>query len=495
VRAVLIVAAATAVAGAARAALHVPDVEMLFLLAVAVVSITSARGPSIFAAMLCVAAYDFFFVAPRFTFGVEDVRYVLTFAMMLGIGVVMSNLMLRLRAQERAAVARERQTAALYEASRGLATAVDAPGVAAVCARVAEAVVGAPAVLFGREGEDALTPLSIEPAGAALAAPELEVVHWTAARGTVAGAGSGPFAGRSVVCLPVRAAVEVTAVLAVRLPVGGGVRAEDREFLEALCHQCALALERVRLAAKARAAALRAEAERLRSALLSAVSHDLRTPLATITGAATALRDGLVEGEDARRELVGAICDEAERLERRVRNLLDMTRLESGEVQLRRDWVPVEEVVGGALTCLERQLAGRPVMTQCGDDLPLLHVDPVLLEQLFVNVIENAAKYTPAGTPVEISARAEGARVVIEIADRGPGIPAGMEERVFERFRRGAPGSAPGVGLGLAIARAIAEAHGGTLEAENRPGGGATFRMSLPAAERPPMDGAEGKNA
>ena len=484
-RAAAVVAVATAVAGAGRAWLHVPDVEMLFLLGVVIVAVTSTRGPSTFAAILSVAAYDFFFVAPAFTFEVEDARYVLTFAMMLAVGLVISGLTVRLRTQEQAAVARERRTAALYDASRGLGAALDGPAAAAVCAGAAAAVVGRPALVLARAGEDDLRPLAASPPDAAPTPPELEVARWTAIQGSAAGGGAGPFPDAPVACLPVRAAVDLRAVLAVRLPPGEPLRPEQRDFLDALCRQTALALERVRLAADVRTASLRAEAEQVRSALLSAVSHDLRTPLATITGAATAIRDGALD-DRTRRELVEAICDEAERLERLVRNLLDMTRLESGAVRLRREWVPVEEVIGGALTRLERQLAGRRVISTCPAGLPLVSVDPVLLEQLFVNLVENAAKHTPPGSPVEITAAGDERGVVVEVADRGPGIPAGMEEAVFERFRRGAGVSAPGAGLGLAISRAIARAHGGTLEARSRSGGGAVFRLSLPAAEGQP---------
>jgi two-component system sensor histidine kinase KdpD len=318
-----------------------------------------------------------------------------------------------------------------------------------------------------------------------LAASELEVARWTALQGSVAGAGAGPFAEVAVACFPILAAVEVRGVLAVQLRRGSPLRADQRELLEALCRQTALALERVRLAEEVRAADLRAEAEQLRSALLSSVSHDLRTPLATITGAATTLRDGGTLAEATRRDLVEAICDEAERLERLVRNLLDMTRLESGTVQLHREWVPVEELVGSALTHLERGLSGRPVTVGALDQVPLVAVDPVLLEQLLVNLLENAAKYTPRDSPIEISGGLRGGDVWIEVADRGPGLPAGMEEQIFERFRRGAPGAASGVGLGLAIARAIARAHAGTLVARNRSGGGAVFTLTLPPGDLP----------
>jgi len=482
--AVAVVAGVTLAASAARAMLHLPDVELVFLLGITVVAVTSTRGPSILAAVLSVAAYDFFFVAPAHSLDVEDARYFLTFAMMLGIGIVMSNLTVRWREHEQAAAAREQRTSALYDASHGLAAALDGPAVAAVCTAVAADVIGAAVVLLERGADEALSPLAASPAGATLSESDLEVARWTSIQGSPAGGGAGPFADVPVACFPARAAVEVRAVLAVRLPTGGRLRSDQREFLEALCRQGALALDRVHLAAEVRAAALRAETEQLRSALLSAVSHDLRTPLATITGAATTLRDGGVLEEGTRRELVEAICDEAERLERLVRNLLDMTRLESGAVQLKRDWVPVEEIVLGALARLERYLGGRRVATDGLAQLPLVYVDPVLLEQLFVNLIENATKYTPDGTAIEIAGRSVDDSVTVEVADRGAGIPPGMEEQVFERFRRGVTG-VPGVGLGLAIARAVARAHEGTLTAANRAGGGAVFVLSLPRPDRP----------
>jgi two-component system sensor histidine kinase KdpD len=261
---------------------------------------------------------------------------------------------------------------------------------------------------------------------------------------------------------------------------------EQRLLLEAFARQAALALQRARLAEQADAAARRAYHEEMRSSLLSAVSHDLRTPLAVITGAASTLREGgrasAVEGE-----LLDTICEEADRLERLVRNLLDMTRLQSGALEVRREWIPLEEIVGSALTRSGEQLAGRPVRTDLPADLPLVSADAVLLEQVLVNLLENAAKHTPARSPVEIAARAQEGAIAIDVADRGPGIPSGAEARIFEKFFRGNRGGAPGSGLGLAICRGIVDAHGGVLVAENRPGGGALFRITLPLVGRPPL--------
>ena len=236
------------------------------------------------------------------------------------------------------------------------------------------------------------------------------------------------------------------------------------------------------------ALSLRATTEERRSSLLSALSHDLRTPLAAITGAATTLRDESAAIDSGqRRELLDTICEEADRLERLVRNLLDMTRLESGVLVVRRQWMPLEEIVGAALTRVESQLDGRPVRTDLPADLPLVSADGVLLEQVFVNLLENAAKYAPPGSPVEIVARAPNAgAIAIEVADRGPGIPPGDEGRLFDKFFRGPQAGSSGAGLGLAICRGVIGAHGGTIEAANRPGGGAVFRMTLPIVGSPP---------
>lgn len=247
-----------------------------------------------------------------------------------------------------------------------------------------------------------------------------------------------------------------------------------------------LGQERLRLAEVARRAATMAKTEELRSVLLSTVSHDLRTPLAVITGAATALRDDPGLDAAVRRELLEDVCAEAERMERLIANLLEMTRLESGAVTPKREWVPLVEVVGAALARLERHLAGHTVRTVLPDALPLALVDPVLLEHLLVNLLENAAKYTPKGTLVELRASRQPDGLAVEVADSGPGLPPGEEERIFERFHRGATAGSSGAGLGLAIARAIAQVLGGRLVASARPGGGAVFRLTLPFTERPP---------
>ncbi len=270
------------------------------------------------------------------------------------------------------------------------------------------------------------------------------------------------------------------------------LRASEREARRREARTAALAAERAELAEAARAASIKAHAEEARSTLLSAVSHDLRTPLAAITGAATALRDEPGLDRAQRDDLVTTICEEAERMERLIGNLLDMTRLESGAMTVRREWVPLEEVVGSALTRLDAKLAGRAVTTDLPPALPLVSVDPVLLEQVFVNLFENAARHTPEASPIEVRARAlASGGVEVDVSDRGEGIAPGDEARVFERFYRGARAGGGGVGLGLPISRGIAEAHGGTLTAHAREGGGTTFTLTLPSAGVEPSVPAE----
>jgi two-component system sensor histidine kinase KdpD len=242
-------------------------------------------------------------------------------------------------------------------------------------------------------------------------------------------------------------------------------------------------------AEEARAAWQRVEAESLRNTLLAGVSHDLRTPLAAITGtASTLMQAGDQLAQSARLEMLDTICTEAERMERLISNLLDMTRLEHGGPSVKKEWVPLQEVVGSALHHLVRSLRGRTVKTDLPNGLPLVHMDALAIEQVMVNLIHNAVEYTPPASPIEVSARANAGETVIEVADRGPGLPSGSEQRVFEKFFRYRPAqSHRGIGLGLSICRAIIQSHGGSITAANRPGGGAIFRFTLPLTEEAPV--------
>jgi two-component system sensor histidine kinase KdpD len=267
------------------------------------------------------------------------------------------------------------------------------------------------------------------------------------------------------------------------MPVSPGAR----RFLDTYATQVALAMEREQLARQEQQAQLQIESEKMRSSLLSAVSHDLRTPLSAITGAGSTLLDSDTSLDPSvRRELASSILKESERLNRLVANLLDMTRLQAGALEVHKEWQPVEEAIGASLERLARQLKDRPLTTHIAPDLPFVPLDDLLIQQVLVNLLENAVRHTPPGTPIEVAARAETDAVVIEVADRGPGLPD-PPGRLFEMFYRAASGnSRSGTGLGLAICRGIVELHGGKIDAANRPGGGAVFRFRLPVQGSPP---------
>lgn len=473
---VAIVAVTSALAFAIGELLPIPDLEMLYFLAVIISAISFGRGPAVLAAALSVAAYNFLFVPPRFTFAIADVRYVLTFAMMFAVSIVVSALAQRVKRQETEALAREERTRALYDLSRDLAGSFGISRIAEVTARHCADAFGGAALVF--LPEEATSAAASWPVGSTLDAKDTGIVKWVLEHGRAAGRGTDTLPGASAICVPIRTGAEPLGTIA--LITSAALRPDEQGFLEALGRQAGFALDRTRLAEQARQAALAAKTEELRSSLLSTVSHDLRTPLAAITGAATTLRDDSDLPVAMRLDLLGTICDEAERLERLVSNLLDMTRLESGQVRLKREWVPLEEIVGSALARTESPLTAHAIKTDLAEDLPLISVDPILFEQLLVNLLENAAKYTPPGTEVTIAARSSTEELEVDVLDRGPGIPRGEEERIFERFARGAHPNVSGVGLGLPICRAIARAHDGTLDVVAREGGGAAFRIRIP---------------
>ncbi|MBN8609392.1 MAG: sensor histidine kinase KdpD [Deltaproteobacteria bacterium] len=483
--AAVLVAAVTGISLGLAHAFRVPDLEVLFLVAVLVAAIRLGRGPAVLAAALGVAAYDFFLVPPRFTFAVADTRYVLTFAMMFGVGLLVSELTARIRRQERGAIHRESRTAALYALSRDLGAADDLGSSANAVVRHAGQLFDARAFLLlpGTDGVPSL--VASHPEGAVLDPKEHGVAGWAFDHARVAGLGTDTLPGSSTLSAPLVAGTSIVGVLAIEPRSARGLDREPREWLDALARQAAFALARLRLSEEARSAALRAKTEELRSSLLSAVSHDLRTPLAAITGAASTLRADPTLPRDTHDELVTSICDQAVRLERLVANLLDMTRLDSGSVELVREWVPIEEVIVAAIAQLETRLGDRAVRLDVPADVPLVSVDPVLLEQLFVNLLENATKYA-GESALDITARADAGALTVVVGDRGPGLVPGSEERVFERFQRGRHEGVTGVGLGLPICRAICEAHGGSIRASNREGGGAIFTITLPLIGTPP---------
>jgi len=456
------------------------DITMMYLIGIMLASLLG-RGPSIVAASLAVAAFDWFFVQPRFTFKISGLHQLLTFVVMFASGLVIGTLVVRLRGEQQAAVAREQRTAQLQSFTRAVAGATTLEDVATVLARQLEDHFDVAAAVLVPDAGGGLVAAS---GLMALAEKERAAVEWSFGHRQQAGHGTETLPEASALCVPLIAADTVVGVLAIQLRRGAPAQlgSEQRELVDAFARQAAVALGRVQLGEQARESALRARTEELRSSLLSAVSHDLRTPLAVITGAATSLvQHGDTLSADARSELLASIVDDAKRLERVLTNLLQLTRVETG-LQPAREWIPAEEVIGSALTRTEELRHGDAVAADVAPDL-LLDVDPVLFEQVLINLIENATKHGAA--PFSIHARAEGEGAVIEVADRGAGLPAGDTGALFGKGVRASP--APGAGLGLAVVRAIVEAHGGTVTAENRADGGALFRVRLPARVPPAL--------
>jgi two-component system sensor histidine kinase KdpD len=316
---------------------------------------------------------------------------------------------------------------------------------------------------------------------------ESSIAQWVWSNGQAAGLGTQTLSSARAYYIPLQASGGVVGVLALRpKQTGGFERPARHRHLEAFAAQLALALERALLAEQTESVRREIEKEQLRSSLLSSVSHDLRTPLAIITGAASTLLEGKsVLSDETSRGLLEAIFDEAERLNRLIRNLLDMTRLESGAIEVQKEWLPLEEVVGAALSRVGPRLESRSVRVDLAPDLPLVPCDAILLEQVLVNLLENALKYSTQA--IDLSARAAPGEVLLEVADRGPGIPVGEELRVFEKFHRARhEGSPEGVGLGLAICRAIIAAHNGKIWVHQREGGGTALRFTLPLEGEPP---------
>ena len=464
---------------------------IVFLLAIVLVAVRFGLGPGILATVLGVLAFDFFFVPPYLTFAVADAQFIITFAIMLAVALIISTLAARLRRQIRTARARERRLEALYRLSRELSAVSGSHQLAATAQREVAAIFGTEAGVYLRDQEGRLGPV-VSVAGAGTAdSRERAVASWAFDHGRLAGSGTDTLPDSSALYVPMRTPRGITGVLSVGRPEGESLLSpENRQLLETIATQIGTALERDQLADETRAALLQIEKERLRSSLLSSVSHDLRTPLAVIAGASSALLElGDAPEPAPRRALLEEVFEESNRLARLVDNLLSMTRLDAGVIVVQKQWFPLEDVIGSALGRLRKELAGRVVNKDLARDLPPVPLDGVLVEQVLVNLVENAVKYSDAGSPLDITARIADEGVVVSVGDRGPGLTAGEEERVFEKLFRGSASVASGergAGLGLAIARAIVTAHRGRIWAENRLGGGACFSFLLPLGESPP---------
>ena len=486
VAAIVISALCTAIAWPMFPYFELSNIVMIYLLGVVVASLRIGRLPSVLTAVLNVICLDFFFVAPRFSFAVTDVQYVVTVAVMLTIAIVIATLTASVRQQTRVAGARERRTALLYAMSRELAATRDIDSMARLAVRHVAEVFESDAVVLLPNDTGRLRFPAQPPSDSAFRGADLAIAQWVADHGRRAGLGSDTLPAAPALYLPLAEGGRGLGVLAVRprnprrvlLP-------EQRHLLETFAGQIGLALERARLVDLAAGARVAAERETLRNTLLASISHDLRTPLAAMAGAASTLATrGTALDEPTRVALAHSIESKARDMSELVSKVLDLMRLDSGEITLRRDWESVDDLVAAALENNDERLEGRRVDLEVARDLPLVFVDATLVVQVLVNLLDNAAKYTPAGTAIAIAVDAENGFVRVTVDDSGPGFPPGDPERLFEKFQRGNDeGTIVGVGLGLSICRVIVEAHGGKIGAQARPGGGARLTFTLPTAE------------
>ncbi|RZL64338.1 MAG: DUF4118 domain-containing protein [Variovorax sp.] len=470
--------------------LELSNIVMLFLLGVVGIAWRFGRGPAAVSATLNVLAFDFFFVQPQFSFAVSDVQYLLTFAVMLGVGLLVGQLTAGLRFSASVSASRERRTQSLFELTRELSAALQSEQVAALGAAAVQRHFGGQALVLVADASDRLP----SPAQAAEGF-DANVADWAFRQAQSAGLATATLAAQTWHYVPLQAPMRVRGVLALCPAQPRWLFIPEQvQQLDTLARQIAIAVERVHYVEVAQQAVVDIESERLRNALLNAISHDVRTPLTALIGLAESLQ-GLPA--DTRADATRAIVAQAHALHALVSNLLDMARLESGvaggAVNLRRDWQSVEEVVGAAIRAARPALGDQPVRTDLPADLPLVEFDAVLIERVLVNLLENAVRY--GAPPFVLTARALPTSLQIGVRDHGPGLPAqwrGREAALFEKFTRGDNESAtPGVGLGLAICKAIVQAHGGSISASNAApdgsGGGAEFTVTLPRRPAPAL--------
>lgn len=468
--------------------LDLANIAMLFLLVVVLIGARFGRGPSVLATCVSVACFDFFFVPPRFTFAVSDLQYLVTFAVMLVVGLITSHLTSGLRFQARVAAHREGRARALYEFARDLSGALQPEHIFDTTRAIVGKAFNARATLMvpDPEGRLQLPEAGNETTSTAL---DIGIAQWAFDHAENAGLGTDTLPASPIFYLPLVAPMRTRGVLAIEPEHPRWILIpEQRQQLDTFAALAAIALERVHYIDVAQDALVSMESERLRNSLLAALSHDLRTPLTSLVG----LSESLVQSRPAlakhQRDMASALNQESLRMSALVSNLLDMARIQSGEIKFNLQWYALEEVVGSALRASGSSVKDHTVITQLPRNLPLLRFDAVLIERVLCNLVENAAKYTPPGSRIVIAAKLVGNAVNVIVYDNGSGLPAGREEALFEKFVRGERESAkPGVGLGLAICRAIVEAHGGKIDAGVSPEGGAAFVFSLPIGTPPEM--------
>ena len=477
--------ACTALAAVMYPYFELTNLVMVYLLGATIAALRLGRGPASVVAVANILAFDFFFVPPRFSFAVANIQYVVTFGVMLAVALIIANLGASVTAQTRAAAKRERRTALLYAMSRELVSTRSLEELARVAVKHVAETFASRTVVLVPDANGRLRHPNGAPAVGSLSGADLSVAQWVYDKGTPAGLGTDTLPAAAAQYLPLRGSHQVLGVLAVEpMQKRRLLLPEQRHLIETFAAQIALALERARLQEEAEQSHVTAETEGLRNTLLASISHDLRTPLAVITGASSALNDPSMNfDQEARRSLSAQIEAKSKEMAGIISNVLELMRLESGQFSLRLDWVMIEDLVSSSLQRLSTRLVDHPAEVHVPADLPPLHVDGSLVLQVFTNLLENAVRHTPAGTRIIVSAAPEGAFLRVNIDDTGPGLPPGDVERLFAKFHRGRDESSTGgAGLGLSICRAILKAHGGQIDASQRPGGGARLSFTLPVS-------------
>jgi two-component system, OmpR family, sensor histidine kinase KdpD len=454
---------------------------MLYLLAVVLVAVKLGRRPAVFMAFLSVAAFDFCFVPPRFSFTVSDAQYLITFGVMLAVALIIGQLTANLKYQARVAINRETRANALSGLARELSGALLLEQIAEIASRYVENNFKSTAAVVLADAENNLGS-PIRSGDSQPFALDDGILHWVFDHGEPAGIGTDTLPASAILYLPLRAPMRIRGVLAIAPRSAHWLLIpEQRRQLETFAALIAIAIERIHYVDIAQSTTVQIESERLRNSLLASLSHDLRTPLTGQLGLAEALLLTKPALSSEQSEIAYSIRDAALRMTTLVNNLLDMSRLQAGEVKLNRQWQPLEEVIGAVLANTKMLLARHTVVVHLPAGLPLVDIDAVLMERVFENILDNAHKYTPVGTRIDINASAKDAMLEIVVEDSGPGFHAGKEEEIFKKFTRGETESnTPGVGLGLAICRAIVEAHRGNIRAERSSHGGARFVIELP---------------
>jgi len=463
------------------------NIIMIYLLCVVVTAVFWGFGPSVVVCILSVLLWDFFFVNPHLTFAVEDTQYIFAFVTLLLVSLTISYLTTRIRQQTEAAQSRESETATLYALSRTLAAVIGLDSTIRAITDSTRETFGLDAMIFlpDAQSKEGLKPHVDDP-NVSVGENEVAAAVWCFQHQKVVGHGTDTLPNATARYLPLSTARGTVGVMAL-LVTGATSRftAQQTRLLEAYADMAAVAIERTEFAEKARSAEILETTDKLQTALLNSISHDLRTPLVSVIGVLSSLQEEGIELDDAaRRNLIQVAREEAERLNHLITNLLDVTRLESAALRVSRQPCDVEDIIGAALEQLGSRSDKRPVRIELAEGLPFVSGDFGLIVQVLVNILENAFKYSPPGSPVEVSGRKRGSLVEIEVADRGIGIPEQDLLRIFDKFYRvQRPDSVVGTGLGLAICKGIVEAHGGGITAENRPDGGTIIKVTLPAAD------------